>query len=812
MISKSMLLRVFSITVILIWSMLGLFGSVPMASAQDKTPQIIQHRFVVEGVVYDKGTGAPIPDVTVQVTSAGLATKTNDDGRYRIILNPGEYEIKISHVGYYSQKFAVSSTDTTTTHDVYLMTSVINMGERSVYTRAYDPAQRIIAEAIRRKKDILEQIHDYSFDAYSKLVLKNADKPDSQSIFLMTETQSTSYWEQPDKYKEVITGRQQSANIPAEGNLVGVGEMLNFNRNRIDLGRYDVVSPTARDAMDFYNYYLLDTVEIDGKAVFVLEVEPKNEYAPLFVGEIQIADSTYDVVKVDVGFSKGLQFPMIDSARYYQSMAQIDGRYWMPIEIGFSGLATFDVPFPGIPRRIDFAHVAAIFQYRIDRGLADGTFGEYEIEVDEKADEVDTALWVAQRIVPLTELEEYGYERIDSIKQAPKPIYKQALKGVAVGLFLLTVGDHDLFHFNRVEGPYAGLGLRPDNWLPNTRLRLKTGYSFDNKLWQYEYGVSYQFWPQRKLWLGISAKDEIVHRSTVISRDTYNATANALLFKIDPFDYYRERGFAAGLSLRPVRQTRLSIGYHDYRQSSQSKNTEYGMFRESIIPRDNPAMVEGTMRSLSAVLSYDSRKLIKNKRREFISDAPQYIRMEAGIEYASPDLIANDFDFSRYHVSLKSRFRAVGLGITELTGYAGSSEGELPPQKYFIVDFHDPDFFKTTGFNTVRENNFGGGRIAAVYAVHDFGTHMFRNSGDRYLEKIPFGLSIHGGAFWTDFRRGQTSRDVSLRSAPTVYSELGFGLNNLTPFMMPFNLSVNFTWQLSTYNTDKFSLMFDFRL
>jgi len=593
---------------------------------------------------------------------------------------------------------------------------------------------------------------------------------------------------------------------------VAVGEMLNFNRDRLDLGRYNVVSPTAHDAMDYYNYYLLDTVYIDGKGVFVLEIEPKNEYAPLFVGEIQIADSTYDVVKVDVGFSKGLQFPMIDSARYYQSMASIDNRYWMPIEIGLSGLATFDIPIPGIPRRIDFAHVASIYQYRIDSGLAPGTFGEYDIEVDEKADDIDTAAWETARIVPLTELETRGYERIDSLKHAPKPIYKQVLKGAAAGLLLLTMGDHDIFHFNRVEGPYAGIGLNPRRWIPNTQLRFKTGYAFDNRLWQYEYGAAYQIWARQKFWVGAYIKDEIVHRPTAISRPNYNSTANAVLFKFDPFDYYREKGISAYFSIKPVNQTRLGIEYVDYRQLSQVKNSDFGLFRESITPRDNPPIINGRLRSVAVRLSYDSRKLINSKGVDIIGMASRYIRLNAGLEYASPRFIDNDFDFRRYYLQLESTAMIGGLGIASLTGMIGSSDGSLPPQKYFIADFHDPDFFKSTGFNTVMEDNFGGDRMALFYAIHDFGTHMFRNTGDRYLKTIPFGLTIHGGAMWSEFSRRPEIPDASLREAPTVYGEIGFGINNLTPFMMPFNLSVNFTWQLSHYRLKRFYLLYNFRL
>ncbi len=769
-------------------------------------------RFVVGGTVYDSATGEPIPHATVQAAGTGMACKANADGRYRLILGPGEYEIKATHIGYQSVRFTISLFDSSVTRDVRLAPAVLDMGERKVYSRAYDPAQRIIAEAIRHKKDILSQIHDYSFDAYAKFVLRETARPDTENIFLIAESQTACFWEQPDQYKEIITARRNTANIDPENVIVGIGELLNFNRDRIDFGDCSVVSPTARDAMDHYNYYLLDTVILDNRPVFVLEIEPKNEYEPLFAGEIQIIDSTFDVVKVDVRFTKGLRLPFLSNGRYSQSLAMIEDRYWLPVQIGFAGDVTFNVPILGIPSKLNFDYVASVYDYRIDRGHREGTFGEYELEIDEKADEVDSAVWAARQTIPLTELEIVGYERIDSLENLPKPVYKHLLKGLGAALFLVTFGDYDLFHFNRVDGPYAGIGLDPQDWIPNTRLRIKTGYAFDDKNWQYEYGISHRLWEKYKLWVGGSIKDEIVHRPTIISSPSYNPTANALLFKFDPFDYHREKGYSAYVAFKPAGHTRLRIAYRDYRHLSKSKTTDYGIFRRSIMPRDNPPVVERTMRSFALTLRYDSRKLIRNKDRDEIGFSDRYFRVEFGLEYASPDVADNDFDFRRYYVRLRGRFDLPGAGPTSLSGYVGSSDGMLPPQRYFIVDFHDPNFFEPTGFNTSHETNFAGDRAAAVYASHDFGPYVFRNTGIRFLKGIPFGLTVHGGAMWTAFHREPILHDSSVRSAPTAYMEIGFGLDNLTPFLMPFNLALDFTWQLSDYNTRSFSIMIDFKL
>jgi hypothetical protein len=265
-------------------------------------------------------------------------------------------------------------------------------------------------------------------------------------------------------------------------------------------------------------------------------------------------------------------------------------------------------------------------------------------------------------------------------------------------------------------------------------------------------------------------------------------------------------------SVEPFDHTLLSVEYRDFRQSSMVKHTDYGIFRNSITPRDNPPIIDGTMRSVAATLRYDSRPRIDNKGEDIIWDPNRYFIFETGIEYSSSDILDSDFDFRRYFARFWAQLTPFGLGTTRLSGYTGSSDANLPPQRFLIVDFHDPDFSKATGFNTVHETNFAGDRAATIYAVHDFGPYMFRNTGIELLKRIPFGLTMHGGAMWTEFHREPTYRDYSVCSAPTAYTEVGFGIDNLTPFLMPFNFALAFTWQLSDYNTRSFTVLMDFRL
>jgi len=760
-------------------------------------------RFIVEGTVYDFDSHDPVPFATVRVEGTGRSTLANEQGQFRLVLGAEERRLKFSHIAFYSEKHLVTASDTSTALDIYLYPSVVEIEGIQVYTRAYDPGQRIIIEAIKRKEDILSRIHDYRYDAYTKVLITDETKPDSSEIMLIAESQTTAYWEQPDKYKEVITSRRQSANIPAEGNLVVVGEILNFNKNRIDVGRYSIVTPTAEDALDHYNYYLLDTIYVDSKLVFKLEIEPINPDDPLFVGFIHIADSTYDVMEVDVSFSRGVELPMVSELRYSQRFAQFEGEYWMPIEIRFTGMV--EIHFPTIPDKIGISQTASLYDYHIETGHPKGTFGEVTYEVDEKADEYDSLLWQERQAIPLTDFELAGYQRIDSIENEPPSVGKIALTVLGGTVALVAFGDGDIFRYNRVEGPYLGLGLNLEEPVRNLDVRLKTGYAFEAERWEHQYGLTYHLHRDRHLQVGLDYFNRVVRRPTVMSGPRGNYTFWSLVANVDPLDYYRNEGVQVFASTKLVDHTSLKVTYRDFQQFSMPALTEYSFFGDDTL-RVNPDINQGKLRSLAAEFTFDSRKLFKNKRRYERLDSPQYSLLKAGVEFASPDVINNDFDFRRYWVSFFRRQRTAGMGLTSLYVYAGASDGDLPPQKYFTIDFGEPYLTDAGNFLTLDRNNFAGSKTLVVRGKHEFRRRLWTASGLPLIKDVPFWLSVHGGVCWSDFKNhAYQAGDERVNLAEKPYSEIGFGLGNLTPFIAPFNLAVYFTWQLSGYDTSDFN-------
>ncbi|MBU1317760.1 MAG: DUF5686 and carboxypeptidase regulatory-like domain-containing protein [candidate division Zixibacteria bacterium] len=753
----------------------------------------------IKGTILDANTGEPISYATVRDDISGQSISANKDGEYRLRLRRGSYELKFSHLAYYSEKLAVEIPDTAVLYDIRLKPSRIEVPGITVSARAYGPGQRIILEAIKRKAEILSRIQSYTFEAYTKMVIREEGKDDSTSIAFINESQQKSYWEQPGKYKTIVNAQRHSQNVKGVEGTGALNGLLDFNQNRLDLQGNSVVAPAAEDALDFYNYYLLDTIFVDNRPVFRLEIEPKSALHPLFAGEILIADSTYDVVGVDVEFSEAFDWQYLKNPRFSQKYELFRDSFWMPIEIRFE--IDIELGIPGISNYfIDY--VVALHKYDINLVHDKDIFDDYVLEVAENALEVDSATWNEGQMIPLTHEEIGGYELIDSIAQAPMP-FKKRLLSLSFGAMYIASAAPDFFHFNRVEGTYLGAAVNLRDILPRTDLAIKSGYAITGEYWQHDYGIVTELHERRRLKFGARYHDKIVHRLTIVSGPDANPTVAAATTKSDPFDYFHETGFDLTLSSKLLRKTTATVGYHDYNQHSVTKNTEFAVFEQEKKHRDNPAIVDGKLRSLTAEVGWDSRNLMKFGRRVYREPAASYSTLQAGMEVASPDLVGNDFDFRRYYARFYRTQSTLGFGFSSLSLYTGASDGDLPPQKHFTVDYGAGLLTSDIYFKTLGEKNFSGNRAAAVYATHDFGRRLFIASGIPLIRDIPFSVGVFGGAFWTDFKNHKYQPgDNLILFSPKAYSEIGFQIRRISPL----NFTVDFTWRLSDHNTEKFSL------
>ena len=218
-----------------------------------------------------------------------------------------------------------------------------------------DPAYDIIRKAIKYKKLFKQTLNEYDYDAYTKYIIRSNQSPiekDSTTkaedpILAILESETKGYFKKPDKYKEIVKSKRETANI---GRGFAIPYIVNFYDENLDLGEIKVTGPLADDALDYYEYKLLGTTSIDSTIVYKIHVDGSGLY-PLFDGTVYIADSVFSLMKVDLSLNESARITAIDKLNFKEKFSAYTdnskNKFWLPSDIqiyadgSFAGFITF---------------------------------------------------------------------------------------------------------------------------------------------------------------------------------------------------------------------------------------------------------------------------------------------------------------------------------------------------------------------------------------------------------------------------------------------------------------------------------------
>jgi hypothetical protein len=318
----------------------------------------------VSGDVLDRETLHPLPSATLRVVGTSKGTVTNGQGQFTISLPEGRHTIAVSYLGYRSDTIMVGP-DRSDRHSIMLTPNTIELSGVTVTDE--DPAYEIIRRAIESKKKWMPQLKTFEGKAFSRLQIRN-----DSSIAAITEAYSTIYWSIDDSIREVVTQQRQTGNIMKGLFSTRVGDIVNFNEDRIKLGGYTFAGPTAPNAFEYYEYQLISTRDMDDFEVYTIRVTPRSKIVPLFKGTISIAERSYAVMEVDVTPNEAYtqMFVKMNRSRYRQSFHLLEKNFWLPSNFRFDASMTISVagitlPAFGIERDV------VIYDYRINPEFSD---------------------------------------------------------------------------------------------------------------------------------------------------------------------------------------------------------------------------------------------------------------------------------------------------------------------------------------------------------------------------------------------------------------------------------------------------------
>jgi len=306
----------------------------------------------IKGRVLDSDS-LPLPAVNVSYGSKGPMTRTDVDGEFEIRLVE-DGTLTFTSVGYKPKQVRISAS----TNEVLIVMEaeyyemselVVGKKQKSRYSRKNNPAVELMKRVVEANKvDDLEGHDYYSYDTYQKLTLSLNDITDGQlekgilskkwmrdymevnaktgkrtmPISINEKVTRHIYHRDPKEEKEIVMGERSDG----LNEIFQTGDVLNelmkdvftdvdIRGNYVRLLQYRFVSPIGRSAVSFYQFFILDTLDVDGDRCYELQFMPNNSQDFGFRGEIYImADSSLRVRKCN------LSIPVRSGVNFVTSM------------------------------------------------------------------------------------------------------------------------------------------------------------------------------------------------------------------------------------------------------------------------------------------------------------------------------------------------------------------------------------------------------------------------------------------------------------------------------------------------------------
>ncbi|MBI3765422.1 MAG: carboxypeptidase-like regulatory domain-containing protein [Ignavibacteriales bacterium] len=725
---------------------------------------------VLRGTVTDASTAEPLIAANIRVLGTSKGTITNAQGKFTLSLEPGTYSIVVSYVAYQPETLLVILT-TDMTRDVVLQPSPIQIPE--VVVLAEDPAIEIIRKAIAHKRTWMDRLTSYRFDAFTRQVLRR-----DTAIASITEAYTTGFMRTGDTLKEIVKQKRQTENISASENLASVRRIVNFNDDTIDLftvkingnsAGYSFVGPTAPDALDNYDYKLLNTSRTSGVEIYQIRMTPKSRLKALFEGTITIADETFAVIGVNVKPNESFNIPFVKDIdlRYRQQFGLYDSSFWMPTDIRLTG--KFTVSFIGLSLpRIGIEATSSIYDYAINAPIPDSIFQQPRLVVDSSTTTYDSTFWKQNEVLPLTLEEQKAYKTLDSTQTLEKqfqpkgPLAALGNDGTESVLNFMDV------RFNRVEGFFFGGRTTLNKLSPFVRVDASAGYGFSDNRFKYDLGATLFTSKEHLLGVGAEMYDRLDHVPDAEFYGSFPISFMALIDRNDYRDYYLSKGWKTFLSTNPTANVNATLSFTGEQQYSLDNQTDYSLFSKTSVYRPNPTIVDGTMRSLQ----FDLRLGAPPEPIDIVSRNA----VEFFVEHSSPSLLKSEFDFTRYHGRVLLSFETFAKSLLfspmlRISISGGIGAGTLPPQRAFVIDSRSSGYAPFGVLKGAGIKELAGDRFVMINLEHNFRSIPFLALNLPFLYRNGIELVVHGSFAQTWIG--------SLSTSDGWYSEAGIGISRV---------------------------------
>jgi len=465
-----------------------------LALATTVFSQATPQRTSVSGIVVDSESGETLPFVQVYflkstsnrgLEPSGVGTTTDLDGHFSISNTAGYTILNFQMVGYKTGTItldkgqAKSNIKIKLEPDVYGLQDIIvtPKNKRKDYRRRGNPAVELIKNVIANKNEHCVQSLDYyTAQSYTRVsfaldnINVNWEKPFWKSFAFVQKYIDTTgvypnvtvsirenltdeyYQRKPRKEKKILQKNRVFGieDLVSQGalqeNIKELFKDVDINHNSMNLLYNRFVSPLSSSvAVSFYQYYIMDTVLVDGYQCIDLAFVPVNSESYGFTGHLYIVnDSTYRIKKYAINIPPEINLNFASNYSIEHNYIQLESGLWAP-----DRTTTYAKFYIFNKKKGMVARQTKIYtKWDMETPIPPDIFSNMtadEVEInDSMAVHYGAAAWDTLRPEPLTKYESSVYELVQEVTAVPKLASAIAAINAITTEFVATTPARDL--------------------------------------------------------------------------------------------------------------------------------------------------------------------------------------------------------------------------------------------------------------------------------------------------------------------------------------------------------------------------------
>ena len=696
----------------------------------------------VRGRVTDAADGTPMQFVSVVFPGTTTGITTDEAGIYTLETRDTVSRVQASMVGYASQTKPLVQGGF---NQIDFALEAVEFGIGSVViTPGDNPAHPILRGVIRRKPQNDPDLYDsYTCATYTKMQLDLTNiKPRFRSkrlqrnfgfVFDYIDTSAlTGQAYLPAMISEATADYYHSRRTPAVSREIirasrvsGVedsfaiaqftGRMhgnVNFYANYIDIFNVRFASPLSDSGLAFYDYFLVDSMQVEGRKTYKIRFHPKRLATPVLDGEVNIDSASYALQSASARMPKGVNVNWIKHLRLENDNRIVADSTWFrhrdrvsaefSIATGDSSkltsfIGTREVVYSDVRVGVPIPDEVA----RMDNNVVIGD--------EEGVSRTDEAFWEQVRPYRLSDKEKGIYSMVDSVQNVPlyRNIYT-LINTVIVGYWntkYIGIGPYyKLASFNKLEGFRMQPGFRTTTAV-SKRIRLSGYAAYGTRDGMFKGGGSIELAFNRRLTrkLTVSGRHDVMQLGAGQNALTESNILSSLLSRGD---------------------SRLSMEHEWSHGTSNFLGARIQkIFGNRYVPLVRP---DGRIvNSVSDAALHVGMRISKNESIYRLPFDKQYMGtvypvLTLGFTAGVPAMLNDSYEYYRLEGGIHYKPELPPLGYSNITLQGGKIFGKVP---YPLLKLHEGNgtyFYDPNAFSCMNFYEFASDAWVALFFEHHF--------------------------------------------------------------------------------------------